>query len=77
MTLRGHIKNGAVVLEQPVQLPDGTPVEVNVPVAEPVAESQPRTLYETLEPVIGKAVGLPSDSSINHDHYLYGVPKRR
>jgi ribosomal protein L18 len=24
----------------------------------------------------GKAAGLPSDASRNHDHYLYGTPKR-
>jgi hypothetical protein len=30
MTYRGHIKNGVAVLDQPIQLPDGTPVHVQV-----------------------------------------------
>jgi len=30
MTMRGHIKNGTVVLDQPVGLPDGMDVEVEV-----------------------------------------------
>lgn len=30
MTVRGHIKNGGVVLDQPVALPDGMDVEVEV-----------------------------------------------
>ena len=30
MTLRGHILNGTVVLDEPVKLPDGTSVEVDV-----------------------------------------------
>jgi hypothetical protein len=30
MTYRGHIRNGAAVLDSPVALPDGTPVRVEV-----------------------------------------------
>lgn len=30
MTYRGHVRNGAVVLDPPVQLPEGASVEVNV-----------------------------------------------
>lgn len=30
MTYRGHIKNGVPVLDEPVDLPDGTPVRVEV-----------------------------------------------
>ena len=41
------------------------------------ADKLPPTLYERLKPFIGKAKGLPPDASINHDHYLYGLPKRR
>lgn len=37
MPYRGHIENGAVVLDEPVDIPEGTPVTV-----EPVAtESRP------------------------------------
>jgi len=30
MTLSGHIRNGAVVLDQPAQLPEGAPVRIEV-----------------------------------------------
>ncbi len=30
MTLTGHVENGTVVLDQPVSLPNGTPVRVEV-----------------------------------------------
>lgn len=30
MTYRGHIKNGVAILDSPVDLPDGTPVQVQV-----------------------------------------------
>ena len=33
-------------------------------------------MAERLARVIGKAKGLPPDASLNHDHYLYGLPKK-
>ena len=78
MTYRGHVKNGVVVLDDEVTLPEGTEVSVDplgpAEVDEDGAETP--TLYERLKPFIGKAEGLPPDASINHDHYLYGTPKR-
>jgi hypothetical protein len=35
-----------------------------------------RTLGEKLLKYAGKAVGLPPDAARNHDHYLYGTPRR-
>jgi len=81
MTVRGKIKNGKVLLENPKALPDGTEVEVR-PVKEsrktkkPVKKKKPlRTSAERLAPFIGKAEGLPPDMSTNLDHYLYGLPR--
>lgn len=78
MRYKGHIENGAVVLDEPADLPEGTAVSV-LP-AEKVRSVRrkklPPTLYERLKPVIGKAKGLPPDAALNHDHYLYGLPKR-
>lgn len=34
------------------------------------------SLYERLRDVIGSVDNLPTDASINHDHYLYGTPKK-
>jgi hypothetical protein len=30
MTYRGHIKNGVAVLDNPVKLPEGTPVQIGI-----------------------------------------------
>lgn len=74
MTMRGHIKNGSVVLDEPVKLPDGTSVEVDVrAVAEPI-ESGP-TWGEVFADLAGSAQGLPADMAENHDHYIHGTPK--
>ena len=71
MTYRGRIKNGAVILDGPVSLPDGSEVEVC-----PVDSELPPTWAEVFKDITGKAEGLPPDSSVNHDHYLYGAPKK-
>jgi hypothetical protein len=31
MKISGHVKNNVIVLDEPVQLPDGTQVEIIVP----------------------------------------------
>lgn len=82
MTVRGKIKNGKVLLDNPKALPDGTEVEVR-PVktqgtpAKGRKPKQPRrSLADRLRSVIGKAKNLPPDASVNHDYYLYGLPKQ-
>jgi hypothetical protein len=79
MVYSGHIKNGVVVLDQPVVLPEGLEVSVDVPGLAPAkqpVEGKLPTPSETLLKYSGKAVGLPEDAARNHDHYLYGTPKR-
>jgi hypothetical protein len=71
MAYRGRVQGGVVVLEIPNGLTEGTEVEV-----EPVRKSEPVSWAEVLKDVIGKADGLPTDSSKNHDHYLYGTEKK-
>jgi len=85
MTVRGKVKNGKVLLDKPRAFPDGTEVEVRrakrrKPPARkgkpPKPKSPPRSLSERLANIIGKAKNLPPDASINHDYYLYGLPKQ-
>ena len=75
MTYRGRVQGGVIVLSENVELPDGTEVRVE-PVSEPAVPSSKPSLSETLLKFAGKAKGLPSDAARNHDHYLYGTPKR-
>ena len=72
MTYRGRVKNGVIVLEPPAVLPEGAEVEISALAAD---ETIP-TLAERYRDIIGIVDGLPPDASINHDHYLYGAPKR-
>ncbi len=79
MTYYGHVTNGVVVFDDGVTLPEGLSVKVEpqAPSETPsAADNAIPSLCERLEPFIGKAVGLPADASVNHDHYLYGTSKQ-
>ncbi len=70
MSFEGHIQNGVVVFDEPVAVPEGTAVRVEVLVP-------PRkTLAERFKNIIGAGVDLPDDLAKNHDHYLHGTPKQ-
>ena len=77
MTLHGHIENGAIVLNESVPLRDGAAVEVQIIEKPPMATSDAEipTLAERLKDFIG-ILDLPEDAATNHDHYLYGTPKK-
>jgi hypothetical protein len=79
MTVEGHVEGGDVVLDGPLQLPDGTKVTVLVQGGDDTANAVVAlpSLYERLKRVAGKAKGLPADLAINHDHYLHGRPQRQ
>jgi hypothetical protein len=72
MTYHGHVRNGVVVVDGALGLPEGAEVQVVVL----AANDQGPTLGERLMKHSGKAEGLPADLARNHDHYLYGVPKK-
>jgi hypothetical protein len=77
MSLEGHIEDGRVVFDQPVPLPEGTPVRVEpLPVAPSAAEGK-ISFLDRLGEVVGAIHDWPEDFAQNHDHYLYGTPKER
>jgi hypothetical protein len=73
MTYRGHVRNGQITLDEPIELPEGTEVRVNILSS---ADNQP-TIWSKLLDLAGTVEGLPPDMAENHDHYLYGTPKRQ
>ncbi len=75
MTYKGKVKNGVVVFEDGVALPEGTMVQVSpVEATEPAVVSP--SLVEGLLDWAGKGEGLPPDLARNHDHYLHGQPRK-
>jgi hypothetical protein len=75
MTFTGHISEGRVVFDQPVSLPEGTKVRVEPIEATAKPKDTQPSMLERYRHVIGM-VDLPPDAAEQHDHYLYGTPKR-
>lgn len=74
---RGRVRKGSVVLDTPLDLPDGTEVAVR-PRRCPKKRTRRRssTLAESLAQFIG-SIEAPADFASNHDHYVHGRPRRR
>lgn len=66
-TYRGKVQNGMIVLEGGIHLPEGTAVDV--------ARVEPaRDPFDTLGDEAADT-GV-TDMATEHDHYIYGTPKR-
>lgn len=69
MTYIGTVKNGLVELPPNAALPDGTTVRV-----EPVESGAGGDDFLLSDLAVD--ADAPSDLSREHDHYIYGTPKR-
>lgn len=70
MVYHGRVKNGAIVLDPDVDLPDGVEVRIELTSTEPLREREPLLRMTDL----AVETGIP-DLATNIDHYLYGHPK--
>lgn len=75
MVYQGTVQNGVVVFENGVQLPEGSPVRVEL-LERNAAEERFSPEDDALLNMSDFAVdmGIP-DLSVNINHYLYGHPK--
>jgi predicted DNA-binding antitoxin AbrB/MazE fold protein len=64
MTIQAVFENGAFKPEQPVSLPEGTKVQLQVKPVDPD--------FDPLEAVIGIGDSGRTDGATNHDKYIYG-----
>lgn len=75
------------ILEKIQALPDKKQEEVLALVDQMLKEGQPQTrksgrpIWEIIEEIANDAPpgtwdDVPTDGSVNHDHYLYGAPKQ-
>jgi hypothetical protein len=73
LVYHGRVKDGTIVLDPGVELPDGAVVRVEL---EGTGESQVKSGDDPLSRMVELAVetGIP-DLATNIDHYLYGHPK--
>lgn len=66
MTYKGRVRNGMIVLEPPVELPEGAEVTVQWNEPDPTPKEGPLMKYA------GQASDLPPDASRSIDRLLYG-----
>jgi hypothetical protein len=68
ITVQATFTNGQLQFKEPVVLADGALVQVTIT---PIDEN-----YDPLEAVIGIGSSGRTDGADQHDHYIYGTPKR-
>ena len=78
--LKAIYEQGVLRLKQPLSLPDGTQVDVTVTSHETDSGEQVMDghSWDTLTQLLAECeidTGV-SDLASQHDHYLYGIPKR-
>jgi hypothetical protein len=71
------VKKGKLVLQAPLPLADGTEVQIHVK----LKNSKPSVKKTDVDPLLWAAehavdTGL-TDMADEHDHYIYGTPKRK
>ena len=74
-TIKVHFDGKVFVPDEPVDLPVGTQVEVHILAPAPVPHGTIKDILdwvETLPPLHDS----PGDAASQHDHYLYGTPRR-
>jgi hypothetical protein len=77
-TLTGQVRNGVVVFDAGfAPPPEGTRVRIE-PASEELAPGRTPLLelLDRLEGMESEASDWPEDAAAQHDHYLYGAPKR-
>lgn len=70
MTVDGVVRNGTVVVENGLQIPEGTRVQIIIP------ETGAAPSLAGMLKYAGCMPDLPSDFAEQHDHYLHGTPKK-
>jgi hypothetical protein len=80
VAIKGHFDGKVFVPEEPVNLPSGQPVTMYVTPATPSASPGGGPSEHPLDWIADNLgiddPSLPTDGSVQHDHYLYGSPKR-
>ena len=72
-----HFDGRHICPDEPVSLPENVPLRITVDdsVAPSVNGNGPLDLFDRLEAESGLIDG-PADWAAEHDHYLYGAPKK-
>lgn len=70
MTLKGHVENGTIILDEPLPIADGSQVTVQVQLVSSGASTKGQKRLEHYKNVIGALKDKPEDWAERHDDYL-------
>ncbi|PQV64736.1 hypothetical protein B1R32_1033 [Abditibacterium utsteinense] len=73
-TLLAHFDGQVLVPDEPVNLPQNRTLRIQIE-EEPMAPAPLRALYNAFKDLPDDPQS-PRDGAAQHDHYLYGTPKR-
>lgn len=71
MSITVTVENNTIKLPSGVHLPDGTTVRI-----QPLSDPSAQPFGSRYAKFIGVVKDAPADLAANHDHHLYGSPKR-
>jgi len=69
-SIAAHFDGQVIVPDEPVQLPVGQPLRIHIEVSEAAPQ------FADLLRFASDLPDAPADLAAQHDHYLYGTPKR-
>ena len=71
MSITATVENDTIKLPNGVHLPDGTTVKIET------VEAPQKSFAERFAKYIGASKTGAPDMAAEHDHYLYGTPKKK
>jgi len=79
LTIKATFENGVLKPKEPLALVEGTEVELlmTTPTDAPGRPKPGRPKRDPLADVIGIGQSGRTDGADQHDHYIYGTPKRQ
>jgi hypothetical protein len=75
VAIKAHFDGKSLILDEPADLPRNQPLLIHVQPLPAPTEPAGKTAWDVLDELTG-SVEAPPDWSAEHDHYLYGTPKR-
>jgi hypothetical protein len=75
VAIKAHFDGKNIIPEEPLDLPKNKTFIVRIDTAESMEKSD-KSIFDWIEQNVIKDESLPSDLSYQHDHYLYGKPKK-
>jgi predicted DNA-binding antitoxin AbrB/MazE fold protein len=76
-TIHAVYENGVFRPTDPVDLPESSTVELMVRASQPAEGKRPLAKLAEIAGQFPENPDLPRDFAEQHDHYLYGTPKRQ